>query len=247
MQHSLTIIVLAWHEAKHLRPCFNSLKALVTLTKAETWLLDDQADDETRQVAYSVAGRVATSHFTSFSAQRNRALELADTGWVLFVDPDERCTEALAHEIVRSLRHDECSAFRVPRRNILFGREVRHTGWWPDYQIRLLRRIHVHYDESRKVHEFPTIDGTVCTLLNPLVHFNYESWRQFVKKQRAYAPLEARALYEAGQRARPRSFVGQPAREFKRRFIDYRGYRDGLLGWRLRLPWRFTAPKPTAS
>jgi (heptosyl)LPS beta-1,4-glucosyltransferase len=230
-QPTLTIVALAWHEADHLDACFKSLQPLVSLTHAQTLvLLDEEADDVTAEVARHVAGHVASSHFVNFSAQRNRALELVDTEWVFFIDADERCTEPLAREIANAVKRNDCSAFRLPRRNFFFGREVRHTGWWPDFQTRLLRRACVHYDESREVHEYPTVDGAICTLLNPLIHFNYESWKQFIEKQRAYAPLEARALYEAGHRARPRSFIGQPLREFKRRFFDYRGYRDGLLG-----------------
>ena len=83
------------------------------------------------------------------------------------------------------------------------------------------------------MHEFPIISGDTCTLLNPLVHFNYDTWAHFIQKQRSYAPLEAQALFQEGRRARPRSFVGQPLREFKRRFFDYQGYRDGMTGFAL--------------
>jgi (heptosyl)LPS beta-1,4-glucosyltransferase len=227
----LTIIALARNEARHLGPCFRSLQLLVDLTNAETLVvLDDHADEVTERIAHSVARRVARSRFVNFSAQRNRALELATSEWVFFIDPDERCTEPLALEIASVLDRAQCDAFRVPRRNILFGREVRHTGWWPDYQTRLLRRANARYDESRQVHEYPIVPGESCTLLNPLVHFNYDSWGHFIRKQRAYAPMEAGALYKDGHRARLRSLIGQPLREFKRRFVDYEGYRDGLTG-----------------
>jgi glycosyltransferase involved in cell wall biosynthesis len=227
----LTIIALARNEARHLGPCFRSLQLLVELSGAETLVvLDDRADDATARIARSLAHRVATSHFVNFSSQRNRALELATTEWVFFIDADERCTAPLGREIASVLGRAGCDAFRVPRRNIFFGREVRHTGWWPDYQTRLLRRANAHYDESRQVHEYPILPGETCTLLNPLVHFNYDNWRHFIRKQRAYAPMEARALFKEGQRARLRSVIGQPLRELKRRYIDYEGYRDGFTG-----------------
>jgi hypothetical protein len=144
--------------------------------------------------------------------QRNRALELADADWVFFIDADERCTRQLAPEISEALRSGTHAAYRVPRRNILFGREVRHTGWWPDYQVRLLRRDRCRYDESRQVHEFPSVDGSIGSLSAPLIHFNYTTWRQFAQKQLAYAALEANSLYQNGERVRPRSFIGQPLR-----------------------------------
>ncbi len=162
---------------------------------------------------------------------------------------------ALASEIARTVRSGRDAAYRVPRRNILFGREVRHTGWSPDYQVRLLMTSRCRYDETQAVHEVPQVQGSIGTLNHPLVHFNYRTWRQFIAKQRAYAPLEARALHAAGHRAHLRSLLGQPAREFKRRFFDYRGYRDGAVGlglslamaaYKLVVYWRLyrMAPRP---
>ncbi|MEO8284964.1 MAG: glycosyltransferase family 2 protein [Chloroflexota bacterium] len=228
---TLTIIAMAWNEADHLGPCFKSLEPLIQLTGADTLvLLNDNSDKPTVEAAHRVAGRVASTRFENFSNQRNRALALASTRWVFFIDPDERCTPALAVEIANAIAQDQCAAFRVSRRNFLFGKEIRHTGWWPDYQTRLFEREGTYYDEQRQVHEYPVVSGETCILLNPLIHFNYETWGQFVRKQRSYAPLEAQALYNAGTRARLQSFIGQPLREFKRRYIDYEGYRDGLTG-----------------
>jgi (heptosyl)LPS beta-1,4-glucosyltransferase len=229
--NSLTIVALVRNEIDHIAPCFSSLRPLVELTGAETLIvLNDEADTDVEEAACGAAGRVVRSRFVNFSEQRNCGLDLASSEWVFFIDVDERCTQDLAREIARAISRTECDAFRVPRRNFLFGNEVRHTGWWPDYQVRLLRRSQARYDPARAVHEFPIVSGPTCTLLHPLIHYNYEHWAHFIAKQRAYAPLEARALLESGQRARMRSLVGQPLREFKRRYIDYRGYRDGTLG-----------------
>ncbi|HEX9989666.1 MAG TPA: glycosyltransferase family 2 protein [Chloroflexia bacterium] len=227
----LTVVALAWNEATHLEPCFRSVEPLVRAGADTLIVLDSQADEEMETIARRVAQRVVVSNFVNFAIQRNKGLDLAETEWVFFIDADERCTPRLAQEIRQAIRNSEYAAYRVPRRNILFGHEVRHTGWSPDYQIRLLERQRCRYDESREVHELPQVDGKIGTLSTRLVHYNYATWRQFVSKQRAYAVLEARALYAAGRRARPRSFIGQPFREFKCRFIEYKGFKDGLLGF----------------
>ena len=230
-QPALTLAALAWRESDHLQACFDSLASLKANTMARTLIvLDDNADDATRTMAVKLADNVATRRFISFSHQRNAALSLADTEWVFFIDPDERCTPPLALEIEKAITSATHSAYRVPRRNILFGREVKHTGWWPDYQVRLMRREDCHYDESIRVHERPLVNGSTGTLSEPLIHYNYTTWSQFATKQKAYAHLEAEALWSAGRRPRPRSLVGQPLRELKRRLVDYRGYKDGALG-----------------
>jgi glycosyltransferase involved in cell wall biosynthesis len=231
---SLTIAALAWNEADHLQACFKSMAPITSHPWVQTLILLDSARDaKTERVAHQVAGRVLVADFMNFSVQRNRALDHTTTDWVFFIDPDERCTPVLAGEILRVIADPQHAAYRVPRRNFIFRREVRHTGWWPDYQIRLLNRARCRYDETNEVHERPIVDGTVGTLQNSLIHFNYLTWGQFVAKQRAYAKLDARALYREGGRAHPRSFVGQPIREFKRRFLDYQGYKDGPLGFTL--------------
>jgi hypothetical protein len=80
------------------------------------------------------------------------------------------------------------------------------------------------------VHETVILDGRAGYLKNAIIHYNYESVGQLLAQQNRYARLEARALYSSGVRAKPHNFVLQPLREFKRRYIDWRGYRGGFLG-----------------
>jgi hypothetical protein len=120
--------------------------------------------------------------------------------------------------------------FWIPRRNIICGREVRGAGWWPDEQLRLLRRQRARFDPERIVHELALLQSPAGHLSQPLLHHNYESLGEFCRKQDRYSSLEARRLYQQGMRPRRRSLVGQPAREFWRRYVTLRGYREGWLG-----------------
>ncbi len=145
------------------------------------------------------------------------------------MDADERCTPELAEEIRVSVTED-AAGWWVPRDNYLFGRLTRYAGWYPDYQLRLLRRGWARYDPSRPVHETVILDGPEAWLTNSLVHYNYASVRQFVRKQRPYAQLEAAALAAQGTPRRWRSLLSRPVREFHRRFVDLEGYRMGAHG-----------------
>ena len=53
------------------------------------------------------------------------------------------------------------------------GRLVAHAGWFPDHQLRLLRRGAAHFDPLRPVHELALVDGPLGYLAAPFVHFNY--------------------------------------------------------------------------
>jgi hypothetical protein len=63
-----------------------------------------------------------------------------------------------------------------------------------------------------------------------LLHYNIERLDELWRKQRAYAIQEAHTLFTARTPVRWRTFIGAPAREFYRRFVTLRGYRDGALG-----------------
>jgi hypothetical protein len=112
----------------------------------------------------------------------------------------------------------------------MFGRWIRHAGWYPDYQLRLLRRDRARYDGRREVHELVELDGEAGHLQNPLIHHNYDTVREFCDKQDRYTGCEARMLFDSGHRARPWNLVLQPLRQFRWRYLSLRGYRDGWRG-----------------
>jgi glycosyltransferase involved in cell wall biosynthesis len=123
-----------------------------------------------------------------------------------------------------------CAGYWIPRHNQFFGRALHGGGWYPDHQLRLLRRGRARYDESRLVHELVQLDGPAGQLRGHLLHLNIERLDELWRKQTSYAIQEAQTLYLAGRRARWRNFAGAPLREFQRRYLRLGGYRDGALG-----------------
>jgi len=199
-------------------------------------VLDDRCVNDTGEIAASLGARVERRPFGSFQRQRNRALDLATGDWVLFVDADERVPPALRTEIRRRLSDPgPYVGYWLPRRNVIAGVWVRHAGWWPDHQLRLLKRGRARYDERGTVHEVADLDGPSDYLAEPLLHLNYENLGQFREKQRRYALLEAQTLFQRGVRPRPHSLVVQPLREFRRRVVELGGIRQGSMGVRLGL------------
>jgi hypothetical protein len=119
----------------------------------------------------------------------------------------------------------------VPRYNYIFGKLTLGAGWYPDYQMRLLRRGYARYE--RPVHEVVVLEGVEGCLQNPLIHYNYDTIEQFHSKQRRYIQHDAQELDRQGIRFKPHNLVLQPLRHFWWRYIALRGYRDGLHGLRL--------------
>lgn len=226
----LVAVVLTKDEERHLPGCLESLR-----WADQVLVFDSFSTDHTVEIARAWGARVVQHPFVNYAQQRQAALEAAGGDWVFFVDADERVTPELVAEVQEVIRQESPVGWWVPRRNIIVGRWIRHAGWYPDYQLRLMRPSRARYDPTREVHELVVLQGEEGYLRSELVHYNYDTWGEFLRKQARYAPLEARVLRHQGVRARPRHLLLQPLREFRRRYLALQGYRDGLHGLLLSL------------
>ena len=213
----LTAIVLTRNEEKHLPDCLASLA-----WAPEVIVFDSLSADRTVEIARAAGAQVIQRKFDHYAGQRNAALEAAQTEWVLFVDADERVTPELAQAIRDVLPRPE-AGWWIPRHNFILGRLTRHAGWYPDYQLRLLRRTLARYDPTRPVHELVLLDGPTGHLNAPLIHLNYETIPEFIARQKYYAQYDAQRLLAEGIRAKPQNFVLQPLRQFWWRFVTLGG------------------------
>ena len=231
--NTLAAIILCRDEMDHLEPCLASAAfadEVVVFADGSSPVLA-----QVRDIAERAGARLVERVFDDYASQRNAALQAVQTDWVLFIDVDERVTPELAAEVREVIASGEAVGYGIPRHNYIFGRLTRHTGWYPDYQTRLLFRTKAHYDPARPVHEVVILDGPEGQLQSPFVHYNYRDVSHFLAKQRRYAAIDAGILYEQGVRSSPRKQITQPLRQFMWRFVTLEGYRDGLHGLRLSL------------
>jgi glycosyltransferase involved in cell wall biosynthesis len=238
----VSVAIIAKDEQRHIGA---ALASVAGWADEVIVLLDSRTSDDTAAISREHGAQVIIEPWRGFAAQRNRALGLCSGEWVLFLDADERVTPELRDEVlqiancklqIERVQFAICNlqstimGYWIPRHNQFFGTTLRGGGWYPDHQLRLLRRTHARYDETQLVHEFAQLDGPAGYLTQHLLHLNIEHMDELWRKQTSYAIHEAQALYHAGRRARWRNFVGAPLREFVRRYITLGGYRDGATG-----------------
>jgi glycosyltransferase involved in cell wall biosynthesis len=236
----LAAIVLTKNEEQHIGACLDSL----------AWadrrvVFDSFSTDRTAEIARAHGAEVIQHLFSDYASQRNAALQAVAAEWIFFVDADERATPELAEEIMKIAadflplsategglgRGAAIVGWSVPRHNYLFGRLTRGAGYWPDYQMRLLKRGCAHYD--RPASEIVELEGRSGYLQNALLHFNYETVAQFRQKQTFRIDFEATNLYRRGEKCKFYSPYYMTLRHFWWRYVTLKGYRDGLHGMRL--------------
>jgi (heptosyl)LPS beta-1,4-glucosyltransferase len=224
----LAAIVLTKNEEKHIGACLDSL----------AWadrrvVIDSFSTDRTCDIAREHGAEVIQHPFSDYAAQRNAAIDAVDTDWIFFVDADERATPELAEEIrgIVAQAGQGMVGWNVPRRNYLFGKLTRGAGYWPDYQMRLLKHGYARYE--RPASEIVVLDGPAGDLQQPLIHYNYETIAQFRAKQTFRIDFEAENLYRRGENCKFYSPYYMTVRHFWWRYATLKGFQDGLHGLRL--------------
>lgn len=223
MDTRISAVLIVLNEAHRLREC------LATVAWAdEIVVVDGGSTDGTPELARSLGARVVERPFTDFADQRNFAQAQATGDWLLTLDADERITEALRDEVRAAVAGATVDAFRLPRLDYMFGRWIRHGGWYPQYHLHLARRGKGRW--VNPVHEVYEVAGPVGTLRSPVLHFAHADVRDFIHKLNRYTDTEAEEQWAGRSPALWRVAV-EPALYFAYKYVWQRGFLDGGHGF----------------
>ncbi len=147
---TLSVAMIVKNEAHHLAQCLDTVKAWVD----EIVILDSGSTDTTQQIAEQYGAKFyQNTDWPGFGKQRQLAQQYVTSDYVLWLDADERVTPELRQSIQAAIAQDAPNtAYKIPRLSEIFGHKIRHSGWYPDYVIRLYRKDFAHYGDQL-VHE----------------------------------------------------------------------------------------------
>jgi glycosyltransferase involved in cell wall biosynthesis len=226
----LSVTVIALNEEANIVPCLESVRFA-----DEIVVVDSGSTDRTVELARRYTDRIFISDWQGFGKTKNFALSQARMEWVFSLDTDERVPEGLRQEILNIVKADgPLAGYKIPRKNYVSGRWIRHLGWYPDYTLRLFRRGQGRFRE-RQVHEEVQVNGPVGLLQHPLEHYSYNDLSEYAARQDRYARLAAREMRHAGRRPFPGELLWRPALTFFNLFVLKRGFLEGGLGLKLAL------------
>ncbi len=224
----LSVVLVTRNEEERLRACLESVA-----WADEIVVVDAESEDKTATIAREFTDRVVVRPWPGYAIQKNYAIDLATGDWALSLDADEVVSAELAAEIGRVLAADgPADGYAVPRRNIFWGRWVRHGGLYPDHQVRLFRRTRGRFN-ALAVHESVTVQGRVERLIGHVEHRSYRDLSDFLVRADRYATLAAEEAVARGRRARIADFVLRPLGRFLGMYVVRRGFLDGWRGFLL--------------
>lgn len=224
----LSAIVIVKNEVDAVRRCLESLK-----WADEIIVLDSGSTDDTVAICREYTPHVYETDWPGFGPQKNRALQHASGDWVLSLDADEWVLPELRDEIRKAVTGaGDHAAFRIPRLSSFCGREMHHSGWWPDYVVRLFRRDRARFSDD-SVHERVIVEGKTGTFANALRHETFVDLEDLLGKMNVYSTLSARDAHAKGKQGSLTRAVLKSVWAFIRIYILRLGFLDGREGFML--------------
>ena len=225
----VTLLVITYNEAANIGACLDSVPFA-----HEKIVVDSGSDDETAAIARSHGARVISQPWLGFGRQRNFAAKLANTEWILFLDADERLSDALAAELTRRLPQLSSESKNVgllPRTTYFMGRPMRwYRGMQREFKARLYHRDEARWSEPR-VHESLLYQGPAVRFNGALIHLHDPTLVQAQLKALHYAELKVHDWVQRRRPLRVWEWGAVFAGTFMKDYLMRLAILDGARGW----------------
>lgn len=229
---TIGVAMIVKNEAQELALCLNTVKDWVD----EIIIVDSGSTDTTREIAASFGAKVYLHEkWTGFGKQRQIAQQYVKSDYVLWLDADERVSPELQQAILTVVHNDNPKTlYQVNRLSEVFGKKIRHSGWYPDYVTRLYRTKDSHYNDAL-VHESVIIPSgfQVQQLEGHLLHYTYRSLHQYLSKSANYAKAWADQREKQGKQVGLWTATTHAIACFVKMYILKAGFLDGKHGFLL--------------
>jgi len=224
----LSVVMIARDAARQIGRTLESVKWVDEICVADTGSRDD-----TIAKAEQWGANTKSISFEGFGPAKQEAVKMASHDWILSLDSDEVVTPELNEEIRRFLNADEdYVGAEFGRVTNLCGHWVLHSGWYPEYVMRLFNRRHGRFND-KKLHESVISEGRIKRLSGRLMHYSYPNIRIYLNKSHDYARLGALSKASLPAILKLVYMFAKPVIVFFKKLVWQRGFLDGLPGLRI--------------
>jgi glycosyltransferase involved in cell wall biosynthesis len=225
---SLSVCIITLDEERNLPRCLRSVDGLAS----EIIVVDSGSRDRTREIAAAAGAKVVEQAFLGHVKQKQKALDHASEEWVLSLDADEWLDEALRSEIAETLVSNppqDIAGFELNRQPYYLGRWIHHSGWHPEWKLRLARRERARW-AGFDPHDRLEVSGSTPRLSGPLKHWPHVDLSDHAATINRYTDIIAGHWRPTGILRALTGMVLEPPLVFVQKYILQGGFRDGVRG-----------------
>ena len=225
----ISVIINTLNEEDNIARAIRSVRAFA----GEIVVVDMHSDDKTAEIAKKSGAKLYFHERTGYvEPARNFAISKTTREWIFILDADEEVPGTLAKRLIKISEKSEADYYAIPRKNIIFGKWMKYSRWWPDYNIRFFRKGKVEWDSH--IHSIPITQGKGADLEVlaefAIKHHHYTSVEQYVDRMNRYTSIQAKELYKQNHAFNWHDLIRKPTAEFVSRYFAGDGYKYGLHG-----------------
>jgi len=218
---AISAVIITHNEEDNIAKCLSSLTGL-----DEIVLVDSGSTDRTIKIAKKYGAKIIHQQWLGFGPQKKFAVAQAKNNWIFSIDADEYLTDNLKSSLLNADLADSKTAYSINRRSFFLGKEVKYSGWNPDWVTRLFNRNEANFTNDL-VHERVTGFSTLLKLDGLMFHNTYSSLDDVKLKTKKYGLLGQKSRKKLKNRYLTATWA------FSRSFILKLGFLDGLTGFQI--------------
>src|SRR6056297_854778 len=227
VKNKLSAVFITYNEITHIDEVLTNVQFADEIIVVDSFSTDGTVERIKKRPNVTLIQRA----FVNYTDQKSYAMSLASNDWVLFMDADERLTDRLKNEVLKTINDNTSAAAYYFYRTFMFKQKVlRFSGWQSDKNFRLFRKSKVAFTKERIVHETLIVDGPIATLKNKLIHFSYKNYEDYKGKMVTYGQMKAQEELNKDYDPNAYHFIFRPAYKFLNHFIFRLGFLDGKRG-----------------
>lgn len=224
----LTVAIITYNEENNIGRCISSVLPIAD----EILVVDSFSTDKTEAIATEMGARFVKNPFAGHIEQKNYALKLSTHDYVLSLDADEALSPELLEQIKLVKANIKYNGYRFNRLTNYNGHWVRHSGWYPDTKLRLVKKDKALWGGENPHDILQMIESEkVGFLKGDLLHYSYASISAHVEQTDKFTTIAARAAFKQGKRSSVFKIVTRPMFKFLRDYFFKRGFLDGRYGF----------------
>jgi glycosyltransferase involved in cell wall biosynthesis len=193
----VTVVVPVRNEARNLPTCLASIPDGLPIL-----VVDSGSTDDTVEIARRAGAEVLEFHWQGgYPKKRNWVLATYgfETPWVLFLDADERLTDAFLRGLEGALGRTDVVGYWLNYHNHFMGKALRHGD--PQRKLALFRvgaGVFERVEDGRwsdldmEVHEHPILNGPIGEIAARLDHEDFRGVHKHIDRHNDYSSWEAR-------------------------------------------------------
>jgi len=224
---NLSAVIITHNESQNIARCLAALKKVTD----DIVVVDAFSDDETVLICEKNGARVIQRKWEGYAKNKNYANDQAKHDWILSIDADEVLSDELILNI-QQLQLQPHQVYELDRINNFCGQWIKHSGWYPDWKVRIFNRNEVYW-VGAFVHERLKYTANLKTqqLKGKLFHYSYKTLADHKQRIERYSQLAAEEMHSKGKQASFLKLYLSPVSRFLKTLILKRAFLDGKNGW----------------